>query len=161
MAMLATVSLPAQDAAGEQAIIAAERAIHEAVAKGNVAAFKQQVAADSFAIDAMMGRMATAEFIKSFPEIQKDMKLESWDITEPKVIWGDANNAVLTYKWVGKGTFQGQPIPQPRLGVDRVEQEKRQVDCRLPSGNAADAGASSSEEIGGPRLFSSGERRSR
>jgi len=113
MAVLATVSLPAQDAAGEKAIIAAERAIHAAIAKGNVDAFKQQVAADSFAIDAMMGRMATAEFIKSFPEIQKDMKLESWDITEPKVIWGDANNAVLTYKWVGKGTFQGQPIPSP------------------------------------------------
>jgi hypothetical protein len=39
--------------------------------------------------------------------------MESWDITEPKVIWSDANNAVLTYKWVGKGTFQGQPIPSP------------------------------------------------
>ena len=113
VAVFATGSVWAQDAAGEKAIIAAERAIHEALAKGNVAAFKEQVAADSFAIDGMMGRMATAEFIKSFPEINKDMKLESWDLTEPKVIWSDPNNAVLTYKWVGKGTFQGQPIPSP------------------------------------------------
>ena len=113
MAVVASVSLPAQDAQGEKALIAAERAIHEAIVKGNVEAFKQQVAADSFAIDSMMGRMSTAEFIKGLEAITKDMKMESWDITDTKVIWQDANNAVLTYKWTGKGTFQGQPIPSP------------------------------------------------
>ena len=113
MAVVAGVSLPAQDAQGEKAIIAAERAIHEAIVKGNVAAFKQHVTADSFAIDSMMGRMSTAEFIKGFDAINKDMKMESWDLTETKVIWQDANNAVLTYKWTGKGTYQGQPIPSP------------------------------------------------
>jgi hypothetical protein len=112
-ALAATDSLPAQDAQAEKAIIAAERAIHESIVKGNVAGFKQQVAADSWAIDAMMGRMSTAEFIKSLDTITKDMKMESWDITDTQVIWADANSAVLTYKWSGKGTYQGQPIPSP------------------------------------------------
>jgi len=100
----------AQDAAAEKTLVANERAINEAVLKGNVAAFKEHVAAESYAIDSMMGRMSTAEFAKMLPEMSKDMKVDSWDIADPKVLWVDANTGVLMYKWVAKGTYQGQPM---------------------------------------------------
>ena len=37
----------------------------------------------------------------------KDMKISSWDITDSKVLWVDANTAVHSYKWAGQGTYQG------------------------------------------------------
>jgi hypothetical protein len=43
----------------------------------------------------------------------KETKMSSWDISESKVQWVDANTAVHTYKWTGKGTYQGKPIPSP------------------------------------------------
>ena len=110
-AMLLTSSAAlAQDAAAEKTLVANERAINEAVLKGNVAAFNEHVAAESYAIDPMMGRMSTAEFVKTLPQMSKDMKVESWDISDPKVLWVDANTGVLMYKWVAKGTYQGQPL---------------------------------------------------
>ena len=83
------------------------------MAKGDLAGFKQHVSADGWSMDGMTGRMAVAEFIKMFPQMTKDMKIASWDISDFKTVWVDANTAVLTYKWTGKGTYQGQPIPSP------------------------------------------------
>jgi len=102
-----------QDAQTEKTIIANERAVNEAVAKGNAAAFKQHVAADGWAVDAVMGRMAVADFLAGFDAMTKEMKVSSWDITESKVQWVDANTAVHTYKWTGTGTYHGQPLPSP------------------------------------------------
>ena len=107
------VAAVAQDAQTEKMLIANERAINEAIAKGNVAAFKEHVAADAWSIDPAAGRMPVSEFLKSWPQMSKEMKLTSWDILDPKVTWVGADAAVITYKWVGKGTFQGQPIPSP------------------------------------------------
>jgi hypothetical protein len=103
----------AQDAQAEKTIIANERAISAAFAKGNLAGFKEHVAMDGFAIDPMMGPMSVAEFVKGFDAMVKEMKIESWDITDSKVQWVDANTAVHVYKWTGKGTYQGQPLPSP------------------------------------------------
>ena len=103
----------AQDATAEKALIANERAVNEAVAKGNLAGFKQYVAADGWAIDPSMGRASIADFVKGFDAMVKDTKMESWDISDSKVQWVDANTAVHTYKWTGKGTYKGQPIPSP------------------------------------------------
>ena len=103
----------AQDAQAEKTIIANERAINDAVAKGNVAAFTQYVAADGWAVDRMEGRMAVADFIKGFDQMAKDMKISSWDITDSKVQWVDATTAVHSYKWTGQGTNQGQPMASP------------------------------------------------
>jgi hypothetical protein len=103
----------AQDAQAEKTIIANERAVNDAVAKGTVAGFKQHVAADGWAIDPMTGRAPVADFIKDFAAMTKDMKITSWDITDSKVQWVDANTAVHSYKWTGKGTYQGQPVPSP------------------------------------------------
>lgn len=103
----------AQTAELEKTLVANERAVNEAVAKGDAAAFSQHVAKDAWSIDSTMGRMPVADFVKEMPEMVKDMKLTSWDITEPKLMPIDANNAVLTYKWVGSGTYKGEPIPSP------------------------------------------------
>ena len=113
LALCATAYVAAQDAQAEKTLIANERAVNEAVAKGDLAGFKQHVSADGWSMDGMMGRMAVAEFIKTFPQMTKDMKIASWDISDFKTVWVDANTAVLTYKWTGKGTYQGQPIPSP------------------------------------------------
>lgn len=103
----------AQNPQAEKTIIANERAVNEAVAKGNVATFKMHVAADGWSIDPMMGRAPVSDFIKEFDAMAKDMKLASWDITESKVQWVDANTAIHSYKWTGSGTYKGQPIPSP------------------------------------------------
>jgi hypothetical protein len=103
----------AQDAQAEKTIIANERAISASFAKGNLAGFKEHVATDGFAIDPVMGPMTVAEFVKGWDAMVKDMKIASWDITDSKVQWVDANTAVHFYKWTGKGTFQGQPMPSP------------------------------------------------
>jgi ketosteroid isomerase-like protein len=110
---LGAIGAPAQDAQAEKTIIANERAINEAVAKGNVAAFKEHVSADGWAVDSMMGRMAVADFLEQFEEMVKHMKMTSWDITDSKIQWVDGNTAIHTFKWTGSGTYQGQPIPSP------------------------------------------------
>ena len=111
--MVGITAIAAQDATAEKALIANERAVNEAVAKGNLAGFKQYVAADGWAINPSMGRASIADFVKGFDAMVKDTKMESWDITDSKVQWVDANTAVHTYKWTGKGTYKGQPIPSP------------------------------------------------
>jgi hypothetical protein len=111
--MVGITAIAAQDATAEKALIANERAVNEAVAKGNLAGFKQYVAADGWAIDPSMGRASIADFVKGFDAMVKDTKMASWDISDSKVQWVDANTAVHTYKWTGKGTYKGQPIPSP------------------------------------------------
>jgi hypothetical protein len=39
------------------------------------------------------------------------LKVKTWKISDEKVTWVDPNTAVVTYKWTGSGTFQGQPFP--------------------------------------------------
>jgi hypothetical protein len=103
----------AQDAQAEKTIIANERAVNAAFAKGNLAGFKEHVAAEGWAIDPMMGPMAVAEFMKDFEKNAKEMTIASWDISDSKFQWVDPNTAVHIYKWTGKGTYQGQPLPSP------------------------------------------------
>ena len=106
-------TIRAQDPAAEKAIVANERAINEAIGKGNLAGFKEYVALDGWAIDSMSGRGSIADFVKGFDAMVKDTKMSSWDISDSKVQWVDANTAVHTYKWTGNGTYKGQPIPSP------------------------------------------------
>ena len=94
-------------AALEKTIIANEQKINEAVAKGDLAAFKALVSKDAWSIDSG-GPMSVADFEKNF----KQAKIEpGWKITDTKVVWIASNTAVLFYKWTGKGTFMGQPVP--------------------------------------------------
>ena len=56
----------AQDAQAEKTIIANERAVNDAFAKGDPAAFKALVAADGWAVDSVMGRAPVADMLKDF-----------------------------------------------------------------------------------------------
>jgi hypothetical protein len=103
----------AQDAEAEKTIIGNERTATDAFYKGNVAAFTGVVATDGWGIDSMMGRAPVADLVKDFAAATKDVKVSSWDITESKFQWPNATTAIHTYKWTGKGTDHGQPIPSP------------------------------------------------
>lgn len=111
MALGTAVAVRAQDAQAEKTIIANERAVNAAFAKGDVATFKQHVAADGWSIDPMGSRSPVAELLKDWDKMVKELKISSWDMTDTHTIWVNPTTAVLTYKWTGKGTYQGQPIP--------------------------------------------------
>lgn len=108
-----TTYAAAQDAQAEKTILANERAVNVAFAKGSLAGVKEHIAAEGWSIDPMMGPMPVAEFMKEFDKMAKEMKIESWDISDSKFQWVDANTTVHIYKWTGKGTYMGQPMPSP------------------------------------------------
>jgi ketosteroid isomerase-like protein len=114
---LTTTPALAQDAATEKTLIANERAVMDAFAKGNRAAVEKFLARDGWGVDPMMGRMSNADMLKSFDTMAKDMKIASWTITDEKVVWADPNTAIVNYTWSGKGTYQGQPMPSPMLAT--------------------------------------------
>jgi ketosteroid isomerase-like protein len=100
---------PAMDkAAIEKAIIANEQAIDAAFKKGDPVAFKALIADDAVSVDEG-GATPIAEFVKMF----KDIKVTEATMTGFKVQWVDANTAILTYTWTGKGTFMGQAMKSP------------------------------------------------
>ncbi len=105
--------LRAQDPQAEKTIIANERAVSEAFAKGNAAGFTAHVSSDGWAIDSMMGRAPVADLVKDFAAITKEMKISSWDISDSKIQWADATTAIHSYKWTGKGTDHGKPVVSP------------------------------------------------
>jgi uncharacterized protein DUF4440 len=97
----------ADKAALEKEILANEQKISDAVAKGDVSAFKALVAADGWSLDAN-GPMSVGDFEKNL----KQAKIEpGWKISDTKILWVASSTAVLIYKWTGKGTFMGQPLP--------------------------------------------------
>jgi hypothetical protein len=93
----------------DKAIIANEHKVMTAVAKGDKAGFSALVAPDAMGLDGMVGLMKASEFASMLDQV----KVTNWKITDEKVQWVDANTAILTYKWTGTGTFQGQKFPSP------------------------------------------------
>ena len=94
-------------AATEKALIANETKVNEAVAKRDVKTFNQLVAPDAISAD-MGGFMKASEFAKSFDKV----KVESWHLMDSKVMWIDDKSAIVTYRWMGKGTYMNQPMPE-------------------------------------------------
>ena len=98
-------------AAIEKVLIANEQKANDAVAAGDLAAFKTVIADDAMMIDEGMGLSPVTEFEKVLkPGLLKvtGMKLDGL-----KVQWVDANTAIVTYTWTGRGTFDGQPVKSP------------------------------------------------
>jgi hypothetical protein len=94
-------------AALEAALLASEQKLNEAVAKGSLAAFKALVAEGGWSVD-QGGQISVLDFEKSLSQI----KIEpGWAITDSRVVWINTASAVVTYKWTGKGSMAGQPIP--------------------------------------------------
>jgi len=97
----------AQDrSAAEQTLIANETKMTEAVVNGDKATFIAMVASDAWSADAT-GITKVSDFVTMFEQV----KVTTWKIVDPKVVWVDANNAVLVYTWMGAGTFKGKTLP--------------------------------------------------
>jgi len=97
------------DTAGNtKQILAMEQALHAAIQKGDINAFKANVAEDAVSMEGN-GPMPIAEFLKEFNQ----MKVASFSIDQPKVTFLNDTAAVITYRWTGKGTMMGQPLPSP------------------------------------------------
>lgn len=90
----------------DKALIANESKINDAVAKGNKAAFNALVSADAWSIDGA-GLMKVSEFAAMLDQV----KITTWKLSDEKVAWVDNNTAIVTSRWTGSGTFQGQPLP--------------------------------------------------
>ena len=109
----AVVSTQTARASDEKQILANERAVHDAFAKGNVQAFLAQLAPNAFALDPMMGVMKAADFANVF----KDLKMETWSIDQSRIDFASNDVAIHTFRWTGKGTMMGQPLPSPVLST--------------------------------------------
>jgi methionine-rich copper-binding protein CopC len=112
MAVCAMAQAPAASnhAAIEKQIVASERAINDAVAKGDMKAFHAQIAADAFGIDP--GGITKV----SGPDFDKMLlatKIQSWNMDGSQFYWVNDNTVVHMYRWTGKGSYEGQPIPSP------------------------------------------------
>ena len=102
----AVVAQAGSKAAIEKTLIANENKINEAVAKHDVKTFNDLVASDAMSADGM-GFMKVADFLKSI----NDVKIASWHIMDTQVHWVDDKTAVVTYTWMGSGTFKGEAFP--------------------------------------------------
>jgi hypothetical protein len=97
----------ASKAATEKAIVANENKINDAVAKHDLKTFNELVAPDAVSGDDA-GFMKVADFTKTIDQL----KVSTWHIMNTQVMWIDDKSAVLTYTWMGKGTYMNQPIPE-------------------------------------------------
>lgn len=102
----AVVAQAGSKAAIEKTLIANENKINEAVAKHDAKTFNDLVASDAISADGT-GFMKVAEFVKSM----SDVKIASWHIMDTQVHWADDKTAIVTYMWMGSGTFKGEPLP--------------------------------------------------
>ena len=48
-----------------------------------------------------------ADFAKTLDQV----KITTWHIMDTKVVWVDDKTAVVTYMWMGAGTYMKQPVP--------------------------------------------------
>jgi hypothetical protein len=86
-------------------LIAKERALYQAVAKGDRTAFVSLALPD--------GIWATKQgFVpaKLLADGLDAYALAKWDIVNPRVTWLGSDSALVTYVWQGSGTFQNQAL---------------------------------------------------
>jgi hypothetical protein len=112
LASAASAQTPAASnhAAAEKQVLAAERAVNEAVAKGDMKSFHANIAADAVGVD--MGGINKVN-VPDFDKMMLQTKITSWDLDSSQFLWVNDNTVVHMYRWTGKGTYEGQPIPSP------------------------------------------------
>ena len=96
----------ADHSALDKALIANERKVADAMMKKDKATFTSLVAANGWSVDGT-GVMKVSELTAALDQLV----IKNYTISDEKVSWVDANTAILTYKWLGAGTFGGQPLP--------------------------------------------------
>ena len=99
----------ANHAAAEKQIMANEMAVNAAFVKNDAATIQKHILPDGVAVDSA-GVSPVAEMMKMLPQMKTE---PGWKIDSDKFSWIDDNTAVHTYKWTGKGTVMGQPVPSP------------------------------------------------
>jgi hypothetical protein len=87
-----------------------EMKINDAFEKNDSATVKTLIDPAAWAIDES-GLMPVTEFFKMLDDRQ--VKATGQKLENFKVLWIDANTAVVTYKWSGKGTPAAPPPPDP------------------------------------------------
>src|SRR5687767_11424851 len=90
-------------------IIELERTVLGAFATDDAAGFRRHLAEESFGIDAFSGVVKAADWVA----MMKDVNVESWSIDNVRVHWANKETAIVTYRWMAKGTAMGQPLPNP------------------------------------------------
>jgi hypothetical protein len=93
-------------AAVQKALIANENAVSAAFMKADSKTFHSLVAADGLALD-QMGVSKVADIDK----MMADYKVQSQALSDDQFIWLDNANVIHVYRWKGKASFQGQPMP--------------------------------------------------
>jgi hypothetical protein len=104
----ATTGWAQNDAAAEKQLIANERMISEAVNKKDLKMFHAMVDPAGIGVDAV-GFTRVSDMDKMFQQ----MNITESKIDQERVIWLSPEIAVVAYRWTGKGTFQGMPVPSP------------------------------------------------
>jgi hypothetical protein len=100
----------ASHAAIEKQIIANERSVNDAFAKGDAKAFHASVSSDAVSIDGSgISKVNTPDFDK----MMQSVKTQSWNIDGSQFYWVNDSTIIHMYRWTGKGTYEGQPIPSP------------------------------------------------
>jgi hypothetical protein len=97
-------------AAIEKQIVALERAINEAFAKGDTKAFHANIAPDAIGVDPSgINKVSGPEFDKMLLAT----KVQSWNMDGSQFYWLNDTSVVHMYHWTGKGTYQGEALPSP------------------------------------------------
>src|SRR5438093_2095140 len=99
-----TFAQTANKAATERELIERERAIIQAIAKGDKAVFLASVADDGFWV--LGGFVQAPRLVDAFGEF----KFSSSEITNPHVVWVDPTTAIVIYAWTGTGTIFNRPF---------------------------------------------------
>ena len=100
----------ASHAAVEKQIVSMERALNDALGKHDMAPFRANLAPEAMQIDGSgIAKVLTPEF----EQTMKGVSVQSWALDSSRFVWVDDNTVLHLYRWTGKGTYQGQPIPSP------------------------------------------------
>jgi len=107
---LAQAPAGSNHAAVEKQIVASERAINDAVAKGDMKTFHANLVPEAVGID---GGGINKVNSPDFDKMMQQAKIQSWNLDGSQFYWVNDNTVIHMYRWTGKGTFDGQPITSP------------------------------------------------
>ena len=117
--LCATAAWAQGNEATEKQLIANERMISEAVNKKDLKMFHAMVDSAGIGVDAL-GFTRVADMDKMFQQ----MNITESRIDQERVIWLSPDVAVVAYRWTGKGTYQGMPVPSPTYGSTIYAKQK-------------------------------------
>jgi ketosteroid isomerase-like protein len=112
IALLCSLTLaaqaPADRAAIEKTLMENEQKVNAAFSKTDVATMKMYIASDA-ALTQDSGYGPVASFFTQMPTM--NIKVTEEKLSDFKFLWADPTTVILSFKWTGKGTVMGQPMP--------------------------------------------------